>query len=65
MKESDIIQFRYKGNRLVKGIILRVDPKGLLLNLLSFYKGKNEEWEKGENKYFNKKEMKKITQMSK
>lgn len=37
-----------------------IDPKGVLLKLMSDYIGKNVEWFSGENKYFNKAEMKKV-----
>ena len=58
---ADVIGFRYKGNRYVKGEILRIDPKGILLKLKTDYIGKNEEWYAGEDKYFNKAEMKRIS----
>ncbi len=57
---ADVIGFRYKGGRFVKGEILRIDPKGLLLKLKTDYIGKNDEWFVGEDKYFNKSEMKNI-----
>jgi hypothetical protein len=50
------ISFRYKGGRKVKGIGL----KSLTLQLLTDYIGKNEEWEVGQYKAFNIKEMKKL-----
>jgi hypothetical protein len=40
---ADIIGFRYKGGRYVKGEILRIDPKGILIRLKTDYIGKNEE----------------------
>lgn len=60
-KPSETISFRYKGGRRVKGEVIRIDPKGLLLKLHTDYIGKNEEWYSGENKYFNKAEMKKVS----
>jgi hypothetical protein len=58
---SETISFRYKGGRKVKGEVLRIDSKGVLLKLSTDYIGKNEEWFSGEDKYFNKAEMKKIS----
>lgn len=57
---EDVIFFRYKGGRFVKGKVLRVDNKGILLKLKTDYIGKNDEWFTGEDKYFNKAEMKNI-----
>lgn len=57
---GDVISFRYKGGRFVKGEVLRVDAKGILLKLKTDYIGKNEEWFAGEDKYFNKAEMKNV-----
>lgn len=58
---SETISFRYKGGRKVKGEVMRIDSKGVLLKLITDYIGKNEEWVSGENKYFNKAEMKSIS----
>ena len=58
---ADVIGFRYKGGRFVKGEVLRIDPKGILVNLKTDYIGKNEEWYAGEDKYFNKAEMKRVS----
>ena len=58
---SETISFRYKGGRKVKGEVLRIDSKGILLKLITDYIGKNDEWFAGENKYFNKSEMKMIS----
>jgi hypothetical protein len=58
---ADVIGFRYKGGRYVKGEILRIDPKGILIRLKTDYIGKNEEWYTGEDKYFNKAEMKRVS----
>lgn len=58
---ADVIGFRYKGNRYVKGEVVRIDHKGILLKLKTDYIGKNEEWYEGELKYFNKREMKKVS----
>ena len=58
---SETISFRYKGGRKVKGEVLRIDSKGILLKLITDYIGKNEEWFSGEDKYFNKAEMKRIS----
>lgn len=55
---TDTISFRYKGGRFVKGEVLRIDSKGILLKLKTDYIGKNDEWLAGEGKYFNKSEMK-------
>lgn len=48
---NDIVSFRHK-SRKVKGIVIRVDEKGLLINLMTDYIGKNEEWFAMEDKYF-------------
>jgi hypothetical protein len=58
---SETISFRYKGDRKVKGEVLRIDSKGVLLKLSTDYIGKNDEWFSGEDKYFNKSEMKRIS----
>jgi hypothetical protein len=58
---SDVIGFRYKGGRFVKCEILRIDPKGILVKLNTDYIGKNEKWYAGEDKYFNKAEMKRVS----
>jgi hypothetical protein len=58
---SETISFRYKGSRKVKGEVLRIDSKGVLLKLITDYIGKNDEWFSGEDKYFNKAEMKCIS----
>lgn len=58
---GNVIGFRYKGNRFVKGEILEIDNKGLLLKLKANYIGKNEEWFEGEKKYFWKSIMKKVS----
>ncbi len=57
---ADVIVFNYKGGRFVKGEVLRVDTKGILLKLKTDYIGKNDEWFAGEDKYFNKAEMKNV-----
>lgn len=57
---GSVIRFRYKGGRRVVGEVLRIDPKGVLVKLMTDYIGKNVEWFSGENKYFNKAEMKKV-----
>ncbi len=59
---ADIIGFTYKGGRKVKGEVLAIyhKPKGILLKLHTDYIGKNEEWFKGEEKYFNRSEMKRV-----
>lgn len=57
---ADVIGFHYKGGRFVKGEILRVDEKGLLVKLQTNYIGKNDEWFAGEDKYFNIAEMKNV-----
>lgn len=48
---NDIVSFQYK-SRKVKGTVIRVDDKGLLINLHTDYIGKNEEWFAMEDKYF-------------
>ena len=58
---ADVIGFRYKGGRFVKGEVLRIEPKGILLKLKTDYIGKNDEWFAGEDKYFNKAEMKRVS----
>lgn len=58
---ADVIGFRYKGGRFVKGEVLRIDLKGVLLKLKTDYICKNDEWFAGEDKYFNKAEMKKVS----
>lgn len=57
LKVDDSIGFQYKGGRMVKGKVMRIDDKGLLLKLYNDYIGKNESWYSGEEKYFNKGEM--------
>lgn len=58
---GNVIGFRYRGNRFVKGEILEINNKGLLLKLKTDYIGKNEEWLEGEKKYFWKSIMKKVS----
>lgn len=60
---ADIIGFRYKGGRYVKGQLIRIDDRGILLLLHTDYIGRNVEWYEGEDKYFNKNEMKKVTKL--
>lgn len=60
MKVGDVVQFRYKGNRFVKGDVVFVDNKLVMLTLQTDYIGKNDESYIGELKYFNKKEIKKL-----
>lgn len=57
---GDVIQFRYKGNRFVKGVVSNYTDKLITVKLLTDYIGKNQEWEIGENKIFNRSEMTKI-----
>jgi hypothetical protein len=45
------VEFTYKGNRKVKGILLRPIEEGILLEMQSDYIA-NEEWFAGEKKYF-------------
>lgn len=65
MKLTDKIQFRYKGNRHVKGIVISFSDKQIELMLLTNYIGKNEEWFVCEKKTFNKSEMKNILILTK
>jgi hypothetical protein len=60
---SDVIGFRYKGSRFVKGEVVGIYHKRILLKLHTDYIGKNEEWFAGEHKYFNKAEMRKINNL--
>ena len=46
--ENDVISFKYKGSRHVKGKIISVDKNGLLIKLFTDYLGKNEDWYSGE-----------------
>lgn len=59
--DGDVIGFRYKGNRFVKGKIVGTYPTGFLIELKTDYIGKNDEWFIGEKKFFNRKEMKKVS----
>jgi hypothetical protein len=60
---GDIISFKYKGGRQVKGEVtsISIKPKGLVIKLHTDYIGKNEEWFAGEDKYFNMSEMKSVS----
>ena len=46
------VEFTYKGNRKVKGVLLEPIENGITLKLEKDYKGRNEYWEKGEKKHF-------------
>ncbi len=61
---NDIIGFKYN-SRYVKGRVLQVDEKWIVLELWTDYIGKNEEWFSGEKKDFSKKAMKNITKHKK
>lgn len=62
MNIGDIIQFRYKGKRLVKGEIIQITGinKFIQLKLHTDYIGKNEDWYESDVKWFNKSEIKKM-----
>lgn len=62
---SDVISFKYKGGRSVKGEIVSVQPKWIVLRLHTDYIGKNVDWEKGELKDFNIKEIKNLNTIRK
>jgi hypothetical protein len=59
----DKVSFTYKGNRRVKGLVISVStkPTGFVLLLETDYIGKNEQWYKGEKKYFNLSEVKNLS----
>ena len=65
MEEGNVICFRYKGGRHVRGVVESISAKYILLILQTDYIGKNEEWFIGEQKVFNKAEMKRILILTK
>ena len=56
IRHLDTIEFTYHG-RYVKCVITYVDPTHCGGKLLTQYLGKNEDWDIGEHKQFNIKEM--------
>ena len=58
---GDTIGFHYKGGRYVKGEVISISSKCITVKLQTDYIGKNDEWFVGENKEFNKSEMKKVS----
>lgn len=46
------VEFTYKGNRQVKGVLLEPIKNGITLKLEKDYNGANEYWECGEKKHF-------------
>jgi len=58
---GDVITFTYKGGRSVKGQVIQIDRKGINLVLKTDYIGKYTEWYIGEEKYFNRAEIKGIS----
>jgi hypothetical protein len=60
MKLGSNIKFRYKGGRRVSGTITSLDEKTVVVQLDNDYIGKNDIWYAGEEKGFNRSEMKKI-----
>lgn len=59
--QSDIIRFRYKGDRLVIGEVFMVTPKWVSIRLKTNYFGKNNKWFEGEIKKFHKSEIRKLS----
>jgi len=60
MSNGDIIEFDYKRGHVI-AIVKYFDDKTIVGKLLTDYYGKNTDWEIGEFKNFNIKEMKNIT----
>ena len=58
MTIGDIVSFNYKGGRNVIGEITSLDNGTVTLKLHTNYFGKNDDWFSGENKNFNRAEMK-------
>lgn len=58
---GDTIDFRYKGGRYVKGEVISISPNLIQVRLQTDYIGKNDEWFAGENKTFNRSEMKRVS----
>ena len=46
------VEFTYKGNKEVKGVLLEPIENGITLKLEKDYNGANEFWERGEKKHF-------------
>ena len=59
IKHLDTVEFTYHG-RYVKCVIDWVDPIHCMGKLLTQYYGKNEDWDIGEHKQFNIKELKNV-----
>lgn len=60
LKINTNIQFKYKKNILIKGLLINISEKQITIILKTDYYGKNEEWYTGEEKTFNIKECKNI-----
>lgn len=61
---SDVIAFKYKGGRAVRGKVLSRSGKLIKIELYSDYIGRNEDWLVGEDKVFNLSEMREVTKES-
>jgi hypothetical protein len=59
-QKGDLLKFKYKGGRKVKGKVSSLYGKTMVLLLHTDYLGKNVFWEKGEYKEFNINEMKSV-----
>lgn len=55
---GNVISFKYKGGRGVQIRVTYINETIVIGNLTTDYIGKNEEWFKGEEKQFNRSEMK-------
>ena len=58
---GDMVSFRYKGGRRVKGELLSISKSIITIQLHTDYIGKNVEWFAGESKHFNVKEIRKLS----
>ena len=50
---GDIVSFKYKGGRFVRGEVISIPPSSFILVLHADYLGKNVDWYSGEKKDFN------------
>lgn len=50
---DNIVSFKYKGGRFVKGKVIAINDSCIVLNLHTDYLGKNVDWYAGEKKDFN------------